>query len=572
MLQILKIFFYAEKTKPWLVLLCLLLGGFAEAAGIGSILPVASAMMNNTSGPATPLETYFNAMLGALGLSSSLEVLLCMLTFFLILRSVLLFTANVYAGMASARVTVNLRQRLIKAIFQARWSFYNEQSGGNIANELSNNAGRAGDAYNYAAIVISMSIQVAVYILAALLINWRVAFTGLLAGLVIALVSSRLIVVARNVGNKITHRVGTFTSDMIDVMNNIKALKSMHRYEPLVNRLGAQLQKIKRILLLGNLARAGMQYGNDALIVIVVAFSAYLAHRFGNATLPELTVFGLLFYQVIYSISRLQKNMQMVVQVESAYLSVIEMIDKAEAAAEFLPGRKPPEIGEGCSFENVNFSHGKQPTVKNLNFKIPANKITILQGPSGAGKTTIIDLLIGFHKAQSGVIKIGRDDIQEIDLKLWRQNIGYVPQELVLFHDSIEANVSLYDPAISSEDVKHALTIAGAAGFVESLADGLQTDVGEMGGKLSGGQKQRISLARALVRNPKIIILDEVTSALDPETEAEIVRNILALRGKYTIIAITHRPAWTAIAERLYKVEAGRITDITKAKARTRSA
>ncbi len=572
MLQILKIFFYAEKTKPWLVLLCLLLGGFAEAAGIGSILPVATAMMNQSSGPPTPLETYFHAMLGALGLSPSLEVLLIMLTFFLVMRSALLFAANVYAGMAAARVTVDLRRRLIQAIFKARWSFYNEQSGGGIANELSNNAGRAGEAYGYAAIVISMSIQVAVYIAAALLINWRVAFTGLLAGIIVAAASSNLVAIARNSGNKITNRVAIFTSDMIDVMNNIKALKSMHRYEPLTTKLGAQLSKIKRNLLRGNVARAGMQYGNDGLIAIVVAGSAYLAHRFGNATLPELTVFGLLFYQVIYSISRLQKNVQMVVQVESAYHSVIDMITKAESAEEFSQGHKQAQLLGGCTFENVSFSHGTQPTVRNLNFTIPANKITVLQGPSGAGKTTIIDLLIGFHKAQSGTIRIGRDDILDVDIKSWRQNIGYVPQELVMFHDSIEANVALYDPAISTEDVNQALATAGASSFVSNLPHGLHTDVGEMGGKLSGGQKQRISLARALVKNPKIIILDEVTSALDPETEAEIVRNILALRGKYTIIAITHRAAWTAIAEKLYKVEAGKITDITKAEARIKQA
>jgi ATP-binding cassette, subfamily C, bacterial len=570
MLQILKIFFYAEKTKPWLVLLCLLLGGIAEAAGIGSILPVASAMMNENTGPPSPLESYLRSALSFVGLTPTLEVLLLMLTFFLVLRSALLFAANVYSGMAAARVTVDLRQRLIKAIFRARWSFYNEQSSGNIANALSNNAGRAGDAYSYAAIVTAMLVQISAYVIAALLINWRVALAGLVAGVIVATVLSRLVTVARKTGNKITDRVASFTSDMIDVMNNIKALKSMNRYEPLVERLGNQLRQIKRNLLRANLARAGLTYGNDALIAVVIAISAYIAHRFGHATVPQLTVFGLLFYQVIYSISRLQKNVQAAAQVESAYLSVSAIIAKAEQAEEPSQGNQSPNLGEGCTFEDVSFSHGELPTVKNLSFTIPANKITVLQGPSGAGKTTIIDLLIGFHQAQSGTIKIGRDNIREIDIKSWRKNIGYVPQELVLFHDSIEANVALYDASISSQEVAQALEIAGATAFIAGLPQGLATDVGEMGGKLSGGQKQRISLARALVKNPKVIILDEVTSALDPKTEAEIVRNILELRGKYTIIAITHRPAWTAIADKLYRVDAGRVKEIKKAKPRTK--
>ena len=566
MLRILRIFFYAEKTKPWLVLFCLLLGGLAEAAGIGSILPVASSMMKENAGPSSPLENYFRTFLNVFGLTPTLGVLLLMLTGFLLLRSVLLFVASVYSGAASARVTINLRQRLIKAIFEARWSFYTEQSGGRIANELSNNAGRAGDAYNYAAVVTSMLVQICVYITASLFVNWRVALAALCGGLLMATIQSYLVTAARKSGNKVTNRVADFTADMIDVMHNIKALKSMDRYGPLVDKLGLQLRKIKRSLLQGNAARAGLTYGNDALTAILIAISAYLAHSFGNATVPELTVLGLLFYQLIYSISRLQKNVQSAAQVESAYLAVDQMIKNAEAAKEPATGTLLPQLQNGCTFENVSFAHGQQPTVSNLNFTIPANKVTVLQGPSGAGKTTIIDLLVGFHQPQSGTIKIGADNLQDVNIKAWRQSIGYVPQELVLFHDTIEANISLYDPTLTSANVERALTIAGAKEFLQQLPDGLNTDVGEVGGKLSGGQRQRISLARALVENPQIIILDEVTSALDPETEKEIVRNILALRGQYTIIAITHRPAWTAIADKLYKVEAGHITEVKKSR------
>jgi ATP-binding cassette, subfamily C, bacterial len=135
-----------------------------------------------------------------------------------------------------------------------------------------------------------------------------------------------------------------------------------------------------------------------------------------------------------------------------------------------------------------------------------------------------------------------------------------VPQELNLFHDSVRMNLTLGDESIPDDKLLEALTLAGAGDFAAQLPHGLDTDVGEMGGKLSGGQRQRISLARALIGDPKVLILDEVTSALDPATEAEIVQNIAHLRGGYTIIAITHRPAWTAIADRLYTVSGGTVT------------
>ena len=562
MLQVFRIFFNAEKTKPWLVLLCLLLGGIAEAAGIGSILPVANAMINSSSGPTSPLEIYLRAFLGSMGLTPTLEILLVMLAGFLVLRSALLFTAATYTGMAGARVTVNLRQRLIKALFNARWSFYSDQSGGSIANELSNNAGRAGDAYSYAALVTSMLFQIAAYVVAAFLINWRVAVAAMLGGLLVSTISGQLVRISRQTGKKITTRVAAFTSEMIDVMHNIKALKSMQRFGPIVTRLDEKLRFIKRSLFRANFAKAGLTHGSDALIAIVIAISAYLAHTYGHSTLPELTVMGVLFFQLIYSASRLQKNYQAATEIESAYYSVQDMISNAEAAREPNAGTRAPEIGSGCSFQNVSFSHGPQLIVENLSFKIPVNKITVLQGPSGAGKTTIIDLLIGFHHPQSGTIKIGNDDLETIDVGRWREQIGYVPQELILFHDTIRANITLSDETISDEAVRAALISAGAADFAGSL----DNDVGEMGGKLSGGQRQRISLARALVKNPKILILDEVTSALDPETEAAIVHNIANLKGIYTIVAITHRPAWTAIADKLYKVEAGHIRELRRNK------
>jgi ATP-binding cassette subfamily C protein len=169
-----------------------------------------------------------------------------------------------------------------------------------------------------------------------------------------------------------------------------------------------------------------------------------------------------------------------------------------------------------------------------------------------------MDLIIGFHRPDQGRVLIDGVSLTEIDLTSWRSQVGYVPQELVLFHDSIMANVTLGDPQLSEADAREALIAAGAWGFVSALPDGLQSEVGEKGAKLSGGQRQRIALARAIASKPKFLILDEVTSALDPTTEAEICANVAKLAKETTIIAITHRPIWTDIADRIYEIDAGR--------------
>jgi ATP-binding cassette subfamily C protein len=260
--------------------------------------------------------------------------------------------------------------------------------------------------------------------------------------------------------------------------------------------------------------------------------------------------------------NKTQKTLQGAVEVEGAYWRVLDLMNEARAQSESHAGTIKPTIDTGCRFEHVSFAYGDIRVIDDVSFEIPAREITVLQGISGSGKTTIIDLLCGLHNPESGNITIDGVNLRDIDMKAWRSMIGYVPQELNLLHGSIRENVTLGDETISDERILDALAQAGAADFVASLPDGLATDVGSMGGKLSGGQRQRISIARALVIEPSVLVLDEVTSALDPETEAEICRNISSLRGRYTIVAITHRPAWSQIANRLYLVADGRVTSL----------
>ncbi len=217
-------------------------------------------------------------------------------------------------------------------------------------------------------------------------------------------------------------------------------------------------------------------------------------------------------------------------------------------------------FGRDIRLENVSFGYDEKPILRSVSMTVPARSITAVVGPSGAGKTTFADLIIGFYPVTDGRILIDGVPLDEIDMTNWRRQIGYVPQELVLFHDSILANISLGDKAIGEREAREALETAGARQFIEQLPNGLNTVVGERGSKLSGGQRQRIALARALAAKPRLLIMDEVTSALDPETEREICENIRTnLAGEVTILAITHRPAFLDIADHVYRVEDGRI-------------
>lgn len=563
----LNIFFKAAGTRPWLVLTCLVFGGIAEAVGVGTILPIMTTISGGETGDPSPLALGVQDVMGAIGVPATLGPMVVMMAGFMLLKSLLLFAALSYAGVASAIVADKLRRRLIAALFGAEWRYYSDRSAGKFANAVANDAGRAGYAYHLSARVVAYGIQTLGYALVAVLIDWRLAVAGVVVGLAIAGALGHLVRLSGRAGEKQTDRTSDLTVQTVDMLANVKPLKTMERWRGSLDAMAHTLKRLKLQLIKREVFRHALLQGGDALLAIVIGAGLYLAHTLWAIPLAELVVSGLIFFQLISIIKKLQKFLQQAVELESAYIRTEELIADAESAQEVWAGTATPDVGDGFAFEDVSFAHGDKSVLDGLSLDIPAGAITVFMGPSGAGKTTIVDLLIGLHRADQGRILIGGQPIEAIDMAAWRGTIGYVPQELNLLHASVRENIRLGDASVDDTAIWRALEQVDAVDFVRALPAGLDTDVGETGGKLSGGQRQRISLARALAAEPKVLVLDEVTSALDPATETAIVQNIAALNnGRYTILAITHRPAWTAIADRLYQVEPGRVTEVARPK------
>ena len=172
---------------------------------------------------------------------------------------------------------------------------------------------------------------------------------------------------------------------------------------------------------------------------------------------------------------------------------------------------------------------------------------------------------MGLRLPDSGVVRIDGRPLAETDISAWRGRIGYVPQESFILHDTIRTNIALGDPAMDDDMIWRALEMAEAVAYVRALPGQLDTVVGEKGMRLSGGQRQRIAIARAIVNNPQLLVLDEVTSNLDPKTERDICAMVRSLGGQLTVLAVSHREAWLEMADQVYEIRSGKILDCRNA-------
>jgi ATP-binding cassette subfamily C protein len=559
MRDILRIFLRAPGARPISVFICMLLAGVFDVMSAGMVLPIASAAGGITASSTSKLGTLVNSVFAAIGFVPSLGTMLPILAASMALKALLSFLAMSYVASAAADVSTRIRRGLLDALMQVRWSYFSDNHPGAIANAISHEANGATETYNNAALIVTEAFKIAAALLIAALVSGRFFFIAIIGALIVALPVLRLVRQSKRAGKKQWNRTVSLVTYVQDAFANMKALKSMQRQRPFQDLFDRNIGYLRESLVKTQVARYGLNYGQDALITTAICGGVYVAAVMFKIPLPELLVLGFVFNTFIVSVKRLMIALQAFQESLPAYDHCMKMIADAEALMEPDPGQREPTLERGIAIENLTFAYGPNEVLHDVSVDIPAHGITVLIGPSGAGKTTLVDLVIGLHKPQEGRILVDGVPFEEISLSAWRGMIGYVPQELMLLHGSVRENIVLGDETITDDDIREALDQAGILEFIDQLPGGLACDVGQMGMKLSGGQRQRISLARALVRKPKLLILDEVTSALDHETELRICQNITGLSGRYTIIAITHRPAWLSIADRVYRVDTGNV-------------
>lgn len=559
MKTLLDLFFNAPGTRPWAVLGCLFFASTLEGIGVASLLPLLSLLTGQSEETPTGLEKFMIDGLGNIGIEAAVGPLLVVIAVAIIGKGLMSLLAMRYVGNAAAEMASEYRRRLTQNILSARWSYLISQPMGQIANTISVDVYRTADCYVFVANLMTLIIQTAIMAIVALWVSWELALIAAILGLFMTGALNWLVRIARRAGFAQTKQTQELISILSDSLNNLKPIRAMGREQGFAKLLDKRIQKLRRALRKAVLTKEAMNLLQEIIVTVILLTGLYLGLKVWEIPLAEITVAGLLLGRIVSSVGKVQKTYQKAATLESAYGVVNELLVETSSQPEPAKGGAKAELRNQIKIENISFSHAKLPVLRDVSMSIRVGELTVLFGPSGAGKTTIVDTILRLHEPAKGRILIDGKPLSELDLGSWRSLIGYVPQELLLLHDTIETNITLGDPSVTPENLERALQLSGAKQFIEALPDGLMSDVGEKGAKLSGGQRQRIALARALAKAPKLLILDEVTSALDPQSGAAIAKDLANAAKDIAILSITHRPEMLDVADRLYEVEAGQV-------------
>jgi ATP-binding cassette, subfamily C, bacterial len=558
------------RAYPWQMLVtvvALSIAGLAEGIGVTALLPLlnvaiasdAAIAANGNVGMDSDFERSVQHAMELMGIAPTIGNLLLILVGAVAFKSATLLIAQRQVGYTAARLATDLRLELLRAILLSRWEYFLNQPVGKLTNSLATEAARAADAFVAGATGLTFVLQGSVYGIVALAVSWQATVAGALAGSIIILLTRSLVRMTRKAGRKQTSALLSLMATMTDTLMSVKPLKGMAREHLADSVLAMETARVNRALRRQVLGTALLDAMQEMLFALIIAAGMYTALVYIGMPLATVIILVIAIGRMVALLGKVQKQYQRMSLGESAYWSMKSTIAEAQREREHLHAGERPRLERELRMRNVVFAYGEKRVLDNIDLDIRVGELAVLVGGSGAGKTTVVDLLIGLLTPQSGVISIDGVPLSDMDIKQWRRCIGYVPQETLLLHESVAHNISLGDASVSRADIERALKLAEAWDFVSAMPEGLDSSVGERGGKLSGGQRQRIVIARALVQRPRLLILDEATSALDRENAAAIRDTLLHLRGELTILAITHQRDLLEVADRVYRLEGGRL-------------
>tara|TARA_B100000965_G_scaffold331106_1_gene295105 strand:- start:3292 stop:5046 length:1755 start_codon:yes stop_codon:yes gene_type:complete len=524
-----------------------------------SIAPVVGSLTGDENGGGA--STMFNEILALLGLEVSVVSYLVIFMTLSILSSATLVVINLYALKSKFAVREDMVIGTAELLLSTSINFVNRQRQGDFMNSLTQEAVRVSDAFMSLTRLISPIAQVAVLLAVPFYISWEITGIGLLSAL--------LMTTPLRVFRKYGYRLGQahsannnrFFSDLQETLSNLRLIIGFANESLALRRLKTAFVTIREVGVKSQVLQS-MVYAAYTPVGIIVVFICFMSSRTLGVPFAEVAVILYAFNRLAGTLATINSSMMQVINLYPSFEQIIRIRKEAMAERPAF-GEKPfTGLDREIHLTGVSFNYAEgQPALSDLELSIPAGKMTALVGASGAGKSTLADIVMGLQQPSAGRITVDGEPMEDLDMGSYRWAVGYVPQQSALFNASIRENIKWANPNATEEDIRTACSLANAEEFIRGLDEGLETVVGDRGVRLSGGQVQRIALARALVREPALLVLDEATSALDSESEALIQSAIESIIGQTTILAIAHRLSTISQADNIIVLDRGRVVE-----------
>lgn len=512
-----------------------------EGLNIGLLIPLLESFDNNTS-EAHWISTSIENLCETLGLKYGLPTILGILGFMVLIMAVLKYSRLVLVERTREKFIAWIRVRSMDRLMQSDFVYLHNQRLGKLSDTLTTQANTAGGSiYHITDLAANVGVVVA-YLCAAFLISPLLTLISLIALIMVTIAVQYYISQARIIASQRITEENNLQAKVIEYLSGMRVIKSFGL------DLNNKSEFLDQVRLVGRHAfRLGENQSKITVsqeLALFVVIGAIVFIGVAVLSLKVTAIIALLF--VLYRLTPRVSNINVRRQNLAVSLAALSNIKTTMNEAAQTPlkqgGKKLIGIGDSIEFQEVTFSYNDSDSVlENISFSIKKRSMTAIVGPSGCGKSTLLDLILGFLSPDSGQIRVDGIDISKIDLHTWRQSVGVVDQDIFLFNDTVQNNISLKRTGVSEQEVINTAIKTSCDEFIRKLPDGYGTTVGDRGWNLSGGQRQRLALARATLLNPELLILDEATSSLDSESELIIQKYLEHERESTTLIVVAHR-------------------------------
>jgi ATP-binding cassette, subfamily C, bacterial len=556
----------AAPRQAALTAVVMLLLSVVEGTGLVLLVPLLQ-LVGVDAGPSagSRFGAGLSAAFGFVGLTPTLGSVLAVYVAIAVLQSLLQRRQTELSASMRQRTEAALRMRLYRAVGRADWQFIARSRMSTFSHMLTSELDRIGTAAHDLAELSVVSLVVAVYLGIAFRLSPAITVLVLASGGVLALLLRRRVGEAHRLGRDMTETRGRLHAAVTEHLGSLKTVKSYGALDQQCAIFETLTNDVMHVNLKTIGGYASLRQETVVGSAVILAATIYVAKAIVAVPTAHLLMLLFLFSRLMPRLTGLIERAQTLATVLPSFAAFDDLERRARAAAEPTPsGQRPLELTCAIRFERVTFRYAGSaaaPALDRLDLTIHAGTTTAIVGPSGAGKSTCADLLLGLIVPTEGLVHVDGEVLDPSHLDDWRRQIGYVHQDTFLFHDTVRANLLWAEPTAKPADLDRALALAAADEFVARLPDGLDTVIGDRGVLLSGGERQRLALARALLRRPRLLVLDEATNALDFENESRIQKAIDQLRQHMTIVVITHRLSAVQGADAVHVLEQGRLVE-----------